>query len=206
MKPDYVFEDFPGKEKRHYTDHPSKRNAIGLGMKLEGEERHEIDHINRKEVANEVTCPVLGSGAGVVAAPVGAPRGSTNEQWLSTYQRQCLAAKNHNSDDVGVIMSTKRRGLKMVAPNYAQSSRSLPLAMQRDTGLLSPETAEALFGPSEHPANHVGSMNREVGHIPGYTGHIPRAGNVTVTSRDVNKDLIEANYRFNVSGYTGVTR
>ena len=25
MKPDYVFEDFPGKEKRHYTDHPSKR-------------------------------------------------------------------------------------------------------------------------------------------------------------------------------------
>eukprot|EP00959_Pyramimonas_sp_CCMP1952_P353588 7408212-Pyramimonas_sp.AAC.1 len=224
MKPDYVFEDFPGKEKRHYGDHPSKRNvglaqsltcimqhmtcrltillshrlrvtslgpsadlclslnapavasailprlklrsrrgsslaalnrptgsrlfcrwgylmqAIGLGMELQGEERHMIDHINRKDVANEVTCPVLGnipqplyiatcgacslsmprvlrSGAGVVAAPVGAPRGSTNEQWLSTYQRQCLAATNNNYDDVGVIASTKRRGLKKVEPH-----------------------------------------------------------------------------------------
>mmetsp|Transcript_29913 Transcript_29913/g.50337 ORF Transcript_29913/g.50337 Transcript_29913/m.50337 type:complete len:210 (+) Transcript_29913:217-846(+) len=205
MKPDLVYEDFPGKQRRHYQE--SRNGQLARGMEITGNERQDLDHINRVAVANEVTCPILGSGASMVAAPVGAPRGNTNEQWMSTYQRQCLAAQNDHSDDVGQFGSQKKRGLKKVLPNYAQSSRSLPLAAQRHEGLLSRSTVDALFGvPFEHPANHVGSMNKEVGHVPGYTGHIPRSADVVVKPRHINKDLIEDNYRFNVTGYTGVTR
>jgi hypothetical protein len=37
-------------------------------------------------------------------------------------------------------------------------------------------------------------------------GHVPRSADVVVKPRHINKDLIEDNYRFNVTGYTGVTR
>mmetsp|Transcript_25423 Transcript_25423/g.35027 ORF Transcript_25423/g.35027 Transcript_25423/m.35027 type:complete len:226 (+) Transcript_25423:145-822(+) len=200
---DNIFEDFPLRERRHYNDHPAKNSVLGADLTNTGKEVESLEHISRVQLAHKSTVPIglaKGShehqqgGEGMEdTSSTGVPMDPS--LWTSSYQAQCNAASGvGNFEDVGQIK--KHRGKKKMMPPYCVATR---------TGILAHQ-APVLGAGGESLAADLGSRTLEVGHIPGYSGHVPRSGVVAVEARDVDKNMIEANYRTNLKGYSGHTK
>lgn len=178
---DDVYDDFPQQERRHYSNHPSKRDAIAMGMQCVGAEIPQLEHINRdmKDVKSTI---VLGQ-----LPPAKIPH--SHPHFCSTYQAQCLGI-----DDIGTVK--KNRGKKCVLPPYAQ--------VVRHTGVIGGGGPAAA---AYNPQADVGSLTRASGHIPGYSGHVPKNSEHTAAPRATHdKTLVMENFKTNMKGYTGHTK
>lgn len=187
---DNVFNEFPMLERRHYQDHPSMKNGIETGLTLVGEEVSQFDRIKREGKMGKSNV-VLGT-----TVATNAPLATQDPQFISTYQAQCrgIAPK----DDVGTI--SKPRGKKMVTPGFATTTRS-----GFGVGPFGPGDSLRAATSVEHPAVDVGSLTTATGHIPGYSGHVPRTGEHQAPTRSImtDKTLLTQNFRGHMTGYTG---
>jgi len=174
---DGIFEDFPFKQRRHYEDHPSTRDAIALGMDLVGDEVPQLSHINRDDRMHKSKV-VLGSEAGVPAPTMAQ---SEDPHFLSSYQMQCMQSRHQ--DDVGVIKKT--RGKKIITPAYAQAGRNMGVVGDP----FQDNTMKSALG-LEHPMSAVGSLKQATGHLPGYSGHVPRSGDHVVRTTTSTTSLL----------------
>ncbi|GAX83693.1 hypothetical protein CEUSTIGMA_g11118.t1 [Chlamydomonas eustigma] len=178
------FEEFPLKEKKHYSEAKAGKTSLGPGLHVSEDSREVPHHLTRSRIAHDTTDSYPDSFTSLhdtYHAP-------SNTAFQTSYQ--AMTAGN-------AYGTPKRAGKKTFQPVAGPSQPSLSSFM--GGGTLAKLKEENL---------QLGTTKMSP-HVPGYTGHIPSstAPGASVSSpaplRDPNaKNLIIENYK-PMLGYTG---
>lgn len=177
---EHLSEEYTTRQRKHYS---GSRGSLGVGLVPDVEEKPVPHSLTRQRIVHDTAeqyDTTNLNGSGQK------PQG--NSPWLSSYQAQCQGA------DANVA---KRPGRKIVAPPVSQYAPDRMGAARF--------TADA---PEDPVALQLGTT-KVTGHVPGYTGFIPRTNvedNAGTQTRGISKDLLVENYRQNLPGYTGSRR
>lgn len=178
---DGTYEDYTTKQRKHYS---GSRGSLGAGLVPEGDEKPLPHTLNRTRVVHD-TAEQYEDQSNFMSTN---NRPQADSPWMSSYQAQCQGADKTEG---------KRPGRKQLAPTGTKDL--LYSAPRVNAPGLGPR-------PDDDPIALQLGTTKVTGHVPGYTGHIPKTnpeGNIGADSRTLGKDLLVENYRHNVPGYTG---
>eukprot|EP00195_Chlamydomonas_chlamydogama_P014466 CAMPEP_0202894296 /NCGR_PEP_ID=MMETSP1392-20130828/3728_1 /ASSEMBLY_ACC=CAM_ASM_000868 /TAXON_ID=225041 /ORGANISM="Chlamydomonas chlamydogama, Strain SAG 11-48b" /LENGTH=205 /DNA_ID=CAMNT_0049578947 /DNA_START=139 /DNA_END=757 /DNA_ORIENTATION=- len=177
------FEDFPLKERKHFTEARGNKSSLGPGMAIsdESNEASLPHHLNRTRIAHDA-----------------ADLYTAEDSFASTTQRQDAGASMYQTSYQAMQAGTgdnaaRRTGKRCVQPTNTQRNTS---------GLANFVGGGPLPRPKDDPTLQLGTTKNSP-HVPGYTGHIPKTNAPnTVAARDPNsKTLVIENFR-PYAGYT----
>ena len=161
---------------RKHFDHRAARGSLGAGFAPLEEEKQAFAHIKRTTLGDS-------HGSSTIAS-------SDKGTWRNSYQ-----AMADGTDDIGQVRKLSRKKKSFSHVNSAKSELSM---LHSGSG---PAGRSFMYGSGrENLENHKHL------HMPGYTGHVPKAtqvGRQADSRNPADKSLLAENYRHNLAGYTG---
>eukprot|EP00239_Pterosperma_sp_CCMP1384_P006026 CAMPEP_0197843448 /NCGR_PEP_ID=MMETSP1438-20131217/334_1 /TAXON_ID=1461541 /ORGANISM="Pterosperma sp., Strain CCMP1384" /LENGTH=223 /DNA_ID=CAMNT_0043453607 /DNA_START=25 /DNA_END=695 /DNA_ORIENTATION=- len=184
-------EEFPHQERKHYDRHAAKREALGPGLAPVGDEQRQFDHFHR---ANQNVADAQQAGSQHPEEP----------RMMSSYQSG-IGGGGGFDDGVGSVKKY-RPAKKMVQPAYGVGRGQV--IMQEAPGRTVPGAPNT---GATHTSAQIGSLIKEAGFTPGYTGHVSRSQPQQAESRtglandSLSKNMLVENYKGtgHIPGYTG---